>query len=157
MNINVISLVIICIIAFTCGYFIRQAFPTLFNEHLINLDDSRKIELSKCCTDDKCYNKPPHLRDNCQLNKDKAVKDLDSQFKQMYTQEEYYKLLDELNILKEKSNNTKDIEYTKKMNEKLSPVQNVDEKTFNLIIKDDRDEVRGSDQTNYASYKPTNK
>ena len=157
MDINVISLVIICIIAFTCGYFIRQVFPKLFSEHLINLDDSRKIELSKCCTDDKCYNKPAHLRDNCQSNKEKAVKDLDSQFKQMYTQEEYYKLLDELNILKEKSNNTKDIEYIKKMNEKLSPVQNVDEKTFNLIIKDDRDEVRGSDETNYASYKPTNK
>ena len=156
MEISLINLIIIVIISFVIGFF-TSYFINKPAEHLINLDDSRKVELSKCCTNDKCYNKPPYLRDNCQTNKENSTKSLDTQFKQMYTQEEYYKLLNELNILKDKTNPIRDTEYMAKLNSLLTTKENLDDKTFKTIITDDRDEVRGFNDTTYASYKPTNK
>jgi hypothetical protein len=55
--------IILMVIGFILGFMTACALKN--KEHLINLDDSRKVELSKCCEDEKCYSKPPHLRTNC--------------------------------------------------------------------------------------------
>ena len=119
-------------------------------EPLINLDDSRKIELSKCCNNNKCTDKPPHLRENCQANKEEAFIQLETRFKEMYTQEEYYKKLKELNLIKDSSNFDRDVKFMNEFNEKI--LSGVDNETFNKIRLDDKDEVRGNLTGIYAGY-----
>lgn len=151
MEIN-IDIVLLLIIAFIFGVLIAMNFKNCGAEHIVNLDDSRKVELSKCCTDPKCYSKPPHLRDNCVKNKEEAKKILDKEFQQMYTQEEYYKKLEELGIIKDGKLTNKQIDeaYVAKMNEKVVINTKLDETTDETIRKDDRDEVRGYDISNLA-------
>ena len=151
MEIN-IDIVLLLIIAFVFGVIIALTFKKCGAEHIVNLDDSRKVELSKCCTDPKCYSKPPHLRDNCLKNKKDAKKMLDKEFQQMYTQEEYYKKLEELGITKDGKLTNKQIDeaYVAKMNEKVVVNTKLDDKTDETIRKDDRDEVRGYDISNLA-------
>ena len=153
-----IDMIILILVVFIIGIMIGFTFKKN-SEHIVNLDDSRKIELSKCCTDPKCYSKPPHLRDNCQANKDEAKKELDKEFKQMYTQEEYYKKLDDLGITKDNKLTNKNVDeaYLAKMNERLviNPALN-DKNNLQLdldIRKDDRDEIRGYDESVLAPYK----
>ena len=148
----VIFLIIIFIIGILVGIYYKKIFPA--QENIVNLDDSRKVELSKCCTEPKCYSKPPHLRDNCQQNKEEAKVELDKEFKQMYTQEEYYKKLEDLEILKKGQLNNVQIEakYADKMNEKVVINTALDETTDVNIRKDDRDEVRGYDVLDLAPY-----
>jgi hypothetical protein len=124
-------------------------------ENIVNLDDSRKIELSKCCTDPKCYSKPPHLRINCEENKNNSKEMIDKTFTQMYTQEEYYKKLEDLGITKkgQLTNVQIDKAYLDKMNERLVINPALDENTDKTIRKDDRDEVRGYDESSIAPYK----
>lgn len=140
-----LDIVLLIIIVFIVGVLVGLQLKKNGAEHIVNLDDSRKVELSKCCTDSKCYSKPPHLRDNCTQNKDEAKKELDKEFQQMYTQEEYYKKLDELGITKDGQLTNKNIDeaYVAKMNEKIVINPALDETTDATIRKDDRDEVRG--------------
>jgi hypothetical protein len=151
MEIN-IDIVLLLIIAFILGALVAMQFKKCGAEHIVNLDDSRKVELSKCCTDPKCYSKPPHLRDNCVKNKEDAKKMLDKEFQQMYTQEEYYKKLEELGITKDGKLTNKQIDeaYVAKMNEKVVVNTKLDDKIDETIRKDDRDEVRGYDISNLA-------
>jgi hypothetical protein len=151
-NIN-IDLIILLIISFIAGYLLALNIKKPA-EHIVNLDDSRKVELSKCCTDSKCYYKPPHLRDNCNKNKENAKVELEQEFKQMYTQEEYYKKLEDLGITKkgELNNQQIDAEYIAKMNLRVVLNPALDEKTDIKIRKDDRDEVRGYDMKVLAPY-----
>ncbi len=151
MEIN-IDIVLLLIIAFIFGVLVTMTFKNCKAEHIVNLDDSRKVELSKCCTDPKCYSKPPHLRDNCVKNKEEAKKMLDKEFQQIYTQEEYYKKLEELGIIKDGKLTNKQIDeaYVAKMNEKVVINTKLDETTDETIRKDDRDEVRGYDISNLA-------
>jgi hypothetical protein len=150
-----IDIVILFLIVFIIGIlFGANLRNSKSSEHIVNLDDSRKVELSKCCTDAKCYSKPPHLRDNCQANKDAAKVELDKEFKQMYTQEEYYKKLEDLGITQKGQLNNLDIDkaYADKMNEQVVINPAIDTKLDEDIRKDDRDEVRGYDVGNLASY-----
>jgi hypothetical protein len=144
------SIFILLVITFILGYVLGSKLPEM-KEHLINLDDSRKKDLTQCCKNPPCYYQPPYLRENCEENKKKAFKELDSQFKESYTQKEYYNKLNELNILKNKSNYQNDNEFKKKMNERLKV--NLNETDFNKVIKDDRDEVKGFESQNFAQYK----
>ena len=152
-----IDIVLLLIIAFIFGVLVAMKFKKCPNgsEHIVNLDDSRKVELSKCCTDPKCYSKPPYLRDNCIKNKEDANNMLDKEFQQMYTQEEYYKKLEELGITKEGqlTNTNIEVAYVAKMNEKVAINPKLDETTDSTIRKDDRDEVRGYDLLLLAPWK----
>ena len=151
-----IDIVILFLIVFIIGVLFGANLKKSNNsEHIVNLDDSRKVELSKCCTDAKCYSKPPHLRNNCEDNKVKAKEELDTKFKQMYTQEEYYKKLEDLDIIKNGQLNNKDTTdaYLAKMNEQIVINTALDETTDKTIRKDDRDEVRGYDVSILAPYK----
>ena len=140
-----IDIIILFLVIFIVGVMIGLTFKK--QENIINLDDSRKIELSKCCTDPKCYSKPPHLRTNCAANKAEANKDLDKEFTPMYTQEEYYKKLEELDILKKGQLNNAQIDaaYAAKMNERIVINPVLSNNTDKNIRQDDRDEVRGYD------------
>jgi hypothetical protein len=151
MEIN-IDIVLLLIIAFIFGVLIAMNLKKNSAEHIVNLDDSRKVQLSKCCTGTKCYSKPPHLRENCAKNKEDAKNMLDKEFQQMYTQEEYYKILEDLGITKDGKLTNKQIDeaYVAKMNEKVVLNTKLDEATDANIRKDDRDEVRGYDISNLA-------
>jgi hypothetical protein len=142
--------IILMIIAFILGFMVSRIIGNN-KEHLVNLDDSRKIELSKCCADDKCYSKPPHLRVDCVKNKEEAFKKLENMFTEMYTQEEYYKKLEENNLIKNKSNFQRDIDYMNKFNAKITVdagLNKLDDMTFTKIRMDDRSEVKGYSKWN---------
>ncbi len=148
-----IDIVILFLIIFIVGILIGLNLKKK-QENIVNLDDSRKVELSKCCTDPKCYSKPPHLRTNCAENKAAAKEELDKEFKQMYTQEEYYKKLEDMNIIKNGQLNNVQIDaaYAAKMNEQIVINPALDKDTDKNIRKDDRDEVRGYDLKELAPY-----
>jgi hypothetical protein len=150
-----IDIVLLLIIAFIFGILVAMNLKNCKSEKIVNLDDSRKVELSKCCTEPKCYSKPPHLRENCPQNKESSRKELEKEFQQMYTQEEYYKKLNDLGITKEGELTNKNIDeaYIAKMNEKIVVNTKLDESTDNIIRTDDRDEVRGYDSDILASWK----
>ncbi len=149
-----IDIVLLLMIAFIFGVLVAINIKEKSSEHIVNLDDSRKIELSKCCNEPKCYSKPPHLRNNCPQNKELAKAELDKEFKQMYTQEEYYKKLEDLGITQDNILTNKNIDeaYVAKMNERIVVNTALDEKTDVNIRKDDRDEVRGYDILDLAPY-----
>jgi hypothetical protein len=152
--------IILMVIAFILGFLVSRIIVTTtdttdttetkkIKETLVNLDDSRKIELSKCCADDKCYSKPPYLRTDCIKNKEEAFKKLENMFTEMYTQEEYYKKLEENNLIKDKSNFERDVDYMKKFNAKISiggGANKLDDMTFTKMRMDGRDEVKGYDK-----------
>ncbi len=153
MEINIdLDMFLLIIISFIIGILVGGYLKNTSRENLINLDDSRKVELTKCCTDPKCYSKPPYLRENCIKNKEEAKQQLDNKFKQMYTQEEYYKKLEDLGITSkgELTNNKIDEAYYAKMNQQVVINKAIDTKLDETIRKDDRDEVRGYDTTNLA-------
>ncbi len=153
MDIDIVILfLIVFVIGILFGANLKKNSTT--SEHIVNLDDSRKVELSKCCTESKCYSKPPHLRNNCDANKAASKQELDKEFKQMYTQEEYYKKLEDLGITQKGQLNNVDIDkaYADKMNEQIviNPAMNT---SLDATIRnDDRDEVRGYDVGSLAPY-----
>ncbi len=148
-HLNSRSIFILLVIVFILGYILGSKLPEM-KENLINLDDSRKKDLTQCCKNPPCYYQPPHLRENCEENKKKAYEELDSRFQEMYTQKEYYNKLKEMDVLNSKTNYENDIDFSSKINEKLKvELNNVD---FNKVIKDDRDEVNGYESNIFASY-----
>ncbi len=156
MNIEELDLVILFVVIYIIGFISSRIYYNNNKEHLINLDDSRKEVLTKCCDNDKCYSKPPYLRENCDKNKKESLKELETQFTQMYNQNQYYEKIDKLDIIKNKTNFQRDKDLLNKLNEKLNVNNRLDQLTFNNIRYDTRDEVRGSDNTNYAPYKQSN-
>ncbi len=153
-----IDIVLLLIISFIFGVYLGMELKKNKQENIVNLDDSRKVELTKCCSDPKCYSKPPYLRENCQKNKNNAKEQLESEFKQMYTQEEYYKKLEDLGITNkgELTNKKIDDAYYAKMNEKVIINPALDSKLDEKIRQDDRDEVRGYDVNSLAPYNKIN-
>ena len=149
-HLNSRSIFILLVIAFILGYVLGAKLPEM-KEHLVNLDDSRKKDLTQCCKNPPCYYQPPYLRENCEENKKKAFDSLESQFKESYTQKEYYDKLKEMDILKSKTNYQNDINFNDKLNEKLQVKLN--ETDFNKVIKDDRDEIDGYERRIFAQYK----
>jgi len=130
-------------------------------ENLINTDDSRKIELTKPCSEPKCYSKPPFIRENYEANKVEAKKELDKMFDPIYTQEEYYKKLNELNFIKTQDmpNVQKEQEFVNKLNERITLDKAVGDSLFDKIVTDKQDEVcgyniRGFDTKDYAPFIP---
>ena len=164
----IIAVIIILIVAILIHYGLNKtnSSPTkpanMTNvENLINTDDSRKKELTKCCTEPKCYSKPPFMRENCEANKVDAKKELDTMFDQAYTQEEYYKKLNELNFIKTQDmpNVQKEQEFVNKLNERISLDKAVGDSLFDKIVTDKQDEVcgyniRGFDMKDYAPFIP---
>jgi len=131
-------------------------------ENIINTDDSHKKELTKCCTEPKCYSKPPFMRENCEMNKAEAKQQLDTMFNQSYTQEEYYKKLNDLNFIKTQDmpNVQKEQDFINKLNERITLDKAVGETLFNKIVIDKQDEIcgyniRGYDTQFYAPFIPT--
>lgn len=85
----IITIIILIIVNCICSY----------SEHLINTDDSRKTELKKCCPPGSiCFSKPNFLNENCDKNKEDASNVLDKSYEQMYSNTEYNKILEDLNI-----------------------------------------------------------
>ncbi len=122
--------IILMVISFILGFMVSRIMSKNM-EPLVNLDDSRKIELSKCCTDDKCYSKPPHLRTDCVKNKEEA-----------------FKKLEEKDLIKNKSNFQRDVDYMNKFNAKIAVMTGSDklaDALFTKIRMDDRGEVKGYD------------
>ncbi len=167
INIDIVIAVIIMIVIFILIYYGfknvngNTSAPMTNIEKLINTDDSRKKELTKCCTDSKCYSKPPYMRENCEANKVDAKKQLDTMFDQAYTQEEYYKKLNELNFIKTQDmpNVQKEQEFINKLNERITLDKAVGETLFDKIVTDKQDEVcgyniRGFDTKDYAPFIP---
>ena len=164
----IIAVIIILIVAILIHYGLNKinSSPTkpanMTNvENLINTDDSRKKELTKCCTEPKCYSKPPFMRENCEANKEEAQKELDTMFDPMYTQEEYYKKLNELNFIKTQDmpNVQKEQEFVNKLNERITLDKAVGDSLFDKIVTDKQDEVcgyniRGFDMKDYAPFIP---
>jgi hypothetical protein len=145
------DIILLLILAFIMGLIIgKKCLSNSLKEGLINLDDSRKVELTKCCKD--CYFKPEFLRTECEENKKKAFEELNKQFQEAYTQEQYYKLLNDLNILKNIPNYKNYLEYNKNRDEKIETNEKMTNELMQQIIKDDRDEVKGYDLKNYAPY-----
>ncbi len=153
-----LDLLILLVVTFILGFISSKMYYNKNDnkEHLVNLDESRKVELSKCCDNDKCYSKPPYLRENCIEHKKEALKELESQFAQMYTQDQYYEKIDKLGIIKNKTNFERDKDLLEKLNEKLNINNRLDQLTYDKIRNDTRDEVRGSDEGNYTPYKQSN-
>ncbi len=147
-----IDIILIILIFLTIGVLLYKLLYKNGKEGLVNLDESRKKMLTKCCENPPCYDKPPYLRENCIENKENADKQLDTQFKQQYTQEEYYKLLNDLNILKEENNKLRESIFLRERDEKIVIDKN-DDNILKKAIKDDRDEVKGYDKNVFASYK----
>jgi hypothetical protein len=147
-----LEIVLLLVISFILGFISSRHYYNNI-EPIVNLDDSRKVELSKCCADDKCYSKPPHLRKDCLKNKEAALKKIEQQFTEMYTQDEYYKQIDKLGIIANKTNFERDKELLSKLNEQLNLNNRLDQATFDNIRNDSRDEVRGGTVNNYTSYK----
>ncbi len=159
MNIEDLDLLILLVVIFILGFISSKMYYDNNNnkkEDLVNLDDSRKVALTKCCDNDKCYSKPPYLRENCIEHKKQSLQELESQFTQMYTQDQYYEKIDKLGIIKNKTNFERDRELLNKLNEKLNINNRLDQLTFDKIRDDTRDEVRGSDEGNYTPYKQSN-
>jgi hypothetical protein len=141
----VIIIVIILVAILICYNFICQ------KDHMINLDDSRKKELTKCCIETKCYAKPDFLREKCEENKIEAKKELDKSFEPVYTQEEYYKKLNNLDIIKTQDmpNIEKDQQFINKLNERINVI---DTMTFDKIVNDDTNMIVGYNKSEYASF-----
>jgi hypothetical protein len=158
----IIAFLIILVVSILFFYGYNKASGKMTHvENLINTDDSRKKELTKCCTDKKCYSKPPFMRENCEANKIEAKKELDTMFDQAYTQEEYYKKLNELNFIKTQDmpNVEKEQQFVNKLNERITLDKAVGDTLFNKIVTDKQDEVcgyniRGFDMKDYAPFIP---
>lgn len=147
-----IDIVILLVIILIIGIFVGSKYFRA--ETLINLDNSRKVELSKCCTGPRCFSKPPHLRENCEENKENAKKELDKEFEPVYSQEEYYKKLNELDILKDLSTVERQQKLLDELNERIDLDKQMGEELYNNIRLDDRDEVRGYDYKFDTLYTP---
>ncbi len=149
-----IDIILLLILAYIVGLMTgKKCFgkENFGKEGFINLDNSRKIELTKCCKD--CYFKPDFLRTECEENKKKAFEELSKQFQETYTQEQYYKLLSDLNILKDVTNYKTSLEYNAKRDEQITTNEKMTNELMQKIIKDDRDEVKGYDLLQYAPFK----
>ena len=135
---GIIVIMIICIFLSNTSYTSNKCGCT--REHLINLDDSRKNNLKKCCDDNKCYDKPPFLqKDECSKNeKNKTI--FNKIFDTMFSTEKYNKLLKSMNI---KSLTAKDINISDNMidiSKKLGP------ELYNKILNDTSYSVKGVTQ-----------
>ena len=162
----ILAVIIVLVVLILIHYGLNQIngttpAPTTNIENLINTDDSRKKELTKPCEDPKCYSKPPFIRENYEANKEEAKKELDKMFDQAYTQEEYYKKLNDLNFIKTQDmpNVEREQEFINKLNERITLDKAVGDTLFDKIVTDKQDEVcgyniRGFDTKDYAPFIP---
>ncbi len=162
-NIDIILVIIIIFIILILIYYGFKTCGMMTNvENLINTDDSRKKELTKCCTEPKCYSKPPFMGEGkCEETKTEAKKELEKMFDQTYTQEEYYKKLNELNFIKTQDlpNVIKEQEFVNKLNERITLDKAIGDSLFDKIVTDKQDQVcgyniRGFDTKDYAPFIP---
>jgi hypothetical protein len=59
-------------------------------ENFIQLRDDYKKKYNKCCDDESCYGKPPHLKKSqCKKISEESRNNLMKHYQQMYSNEEY--------------------------------------------------------------------
>jgi len=142
-KISIIFLFIIIVLLIYCITLVNK------KEHIVNLDDSRKIELSKCCPPGAiCYSKPGFLTENCSENRINSQKTLDKTYEQAFTNDEYNKILKDKNIRHDIPNAVIDraIKQEKVQDrENINLVKVIGVNTYNEMIKDNTDMVNGFD------------
>ena len=131
-------------------------------EHIINTDDSRKIELKKCCKGERCYSKPPFLQNydntkdippnSCESNKETASAILDKSYEQMFSNDHYNMLLKDLKIRPD-VDNTKVERARKEISLEIRKLDDISKKigldAYNSMILDDTDNIIGYDKAKY--------
>ena len=132
------------------------------SEHIINTDDSRRIELQECCTSEKCYSKPPFLqKSNCTANHDISSSLLEKSYEQTLSKDHYNMLLQNLKI--RPIDNTVIERVKKEININIKKIDDISNKIgseiYNKIILDNTDNVSGyasgyDIKYAYADYKP---
>jgi hypothetical protein len=124
-------------------------------EHIVNLDDSRKINLTKCCPPGNiCYSKPNFLTEKCLENIKNSKETLDKSYEQAFTDDEYNKILKEKNIRHDIPNGVIDrAEKQEKVQdrENINLVKVIGVNTYNEMIKDNTDMINGYDGKLYGS------
>ena len=138
-------------------FFIISKNTYQYQENLVNLDESRKIRLKKCCEKDKCYDKPSFLHiydengkplppNSCEENKKTVESQLDKVYDMMFTNEQYNKLLKEDNIRpdaipmdQDNTQRIKDLFATERIN--IDKTIGID--VLNKIMDDNTDSING--------------
>jgi hypothetical protein len=63
-------------------------------ETFIQLRDDHKKQYNKCCNNERCYSKPPHLRKSeCVKISENARNSLMKHYQQMYSNDEYNEII----------------------------------------------------------------
>jgi hypothetical protein len=149
-NISIIFLFIIIFLLLYCILLTNKQ-----KEHIVNLDDSRKIELTKCCPPGNiCYSKPGFLSKNCLENIKDSKETLDKSYEQAFTNAEYNKILKDKDIRHDIPNAVIDraIKQEKVQDrENINLVKVIGVNTYNEMIKDNTDMVNGYDGKLYGS------
>ena len=149
-NICIIFLFIIIFLLLYCILLTNKR-----KEHIVNLDDSRKINLTKCCPPGSiCYSKPDFLTENCLKNIKDSKETLDKSYEQAFTDDEYNKILKDKNIRHDIPNGVIDraIKQEKIQDrENINLVKVIGINTYNEMIKDNTDMVNGYDGKLYGS------
>lgn len=122
-------------------------------EHIVNLNESHKTDLKKCCQAGKCISEPSFLKEDCKEIKINSLKILKKEYDQMFSKEMYNKLLNKLNIRRtnysiEGASNTSEkidrIEKEKELQKRQQiTLNNMDVKTYNMILNDSIDTISG--------------
>jgi hypothetical protein len=142
--ISIIFLIIILLLIIYCITLVNR------KEHIVNLDDSRKIELKKCCPPGNiCYSKPNFITENCSENIIQSRATLEKSYEQAFTNEEYNKILKEKDIRHDIPNAVIDraIKQEKVQDrENINLVKVIGINTYNEMIRDNTDMVNGYDK-----------
>ena len=134
-------------------------------ENLVNLDESRKERLKKCCTTDKCYDKPSFLHiydtdgnilplNSCENNKKFIADRLDKVYNQMFTNEKYNKLLKDLKLRSDATPMSQDnIQRIKDLfgTSFIEVDKTIGQDIFQKIINDNTDTIPGESK-NYSNF-----
>jgi hypothetical protein len=135
--------------------FLYFTFLKSTKEHLVELNECKRKNMIKCCTDENCTDdtygdsKPPFLRKNCEENKINSEKILEKSYEQMFTPAEYNKMFKEINLYNNYYYSSKNFVCQKNKYNKLFDYENnninniLGEKTFNAIINDNYGEQPG--------------
>ena len=150
-NICIIFLFIIIFLLLYCILLTNRQ-----KEHIVNLDDSRKIELRKCCPPGAiCYSKPDFLTENCLENIKNSQDTLNKSYEQAFTNDEYNKIIKEKNIRQDIPNAVIDraIKQEKIQDrENINLVNVIGVDTYNQMIKDNTNMVNGYDTNELYAY-----
>jgi hypothetical protein len=154
---EIILIVFLTIVVIGLVYLIINKYSVKM-EHIINTDDSIKIELKKCCSEEnKCFSKPGFLNSNCDKHKKANQDKLSKSYDQMFTTNQYNSILRKLKLRQDIDNTVKE-HNIKELNLQTRPVIKEDViigiNTYNRMINDNIDSVNGYDNMHnlYPNY-----